>query len=42
MNDVNSTISTRVDLTVPKAIPIPDEPRQAIQDIEGTGASIDP
>lgn len=36
------TISTCVDLTVPKAIPLPGEVRQAFQDFEGIGSSIGP
>ncbi|MDK1022589.1 MAG: thioesterase family protein [Candidatus Hydrogenedentes bacterium] len=36
------TISTCVDLTVPKAIPLPGELRQAFQDFEGIGPTIGP
>ena len=36
------TISAHVDLTVPEAIPLPDELRQAFQDFEGIGSLIDP
>lgn len=37
-----STISAYVDLTIPEAIPLPDELRQAFQDFEGIGSVIDP